>query len=299
MKIAYICYQNKGKYSAGVYHDEEALLLEFLQGKGLHIERQIWNDTAVNWGQYDLAILKSPWDYHEHIKEFYAWMDTLQSLNVRMLNPYELVKWNSDKHYLKDIADAGMMVIPSRFLEKGSRQELLPLFDELHTDKLIIKPCVSAGAKNTMLLTRDSMKEQQDKILQMLTEESYLVQPFMKEIYEGEWSYLFFNGVFSHSLLKVPGNGDFRVQHYHGGSIQSPAATQEGINDAAAFVERFAKGTLYARVDGVMVDGRLHLMELELIEPYLFLDTHADAFENYYNALIANLTANNLQISVE
>lgn len=285
MKIAFIGYQVQEKYNSGTAYDEDAELLGFLREKGLDIVMEIWNDPAVNWALYDVAIIKSPWDYHDHIQDFYQWLEWIRSAGVKLLNPVETVKWNSDKHYLQEIADAGLPVIPTVFLEKGERPELSELFKKLKTEKLIIKPCVSAGAKNTVSLTMDSLKMQEEQVYQLLMEESLMAQPFMKEIYEGEWSYLFFNGKFSHSLLKVPKSGDFRVQHYHGGTVVTAEATAVQVAAAEAYVKQFAAGTLYARVDGVNKDGELLLMELELIEPYLFLNTAPSSFEWYYTAL--------------
>ncbi|MGY0035394.1 hypothetical protein [Pedobacter sp. NJ-S-72] len=110
----------------------------------------------------------------------------------------------------------------------------------------------------------------------------------MKEIQNGELSYIFLGGEFSHSVLKLPGEGDFRVQHYHGGTIRATEKnTRDYILTAQAYVKKFAAGCLYARVDGLIVNGVFHLMELELIEPYLFLNNYPEAFLRYYETLLA------------
>lgn len=288
MKIAYVSYQIQEKYTSTTV-DEDKTLLEFLTGKGLSIERVIWNDPAADWKNYELAIIKSPWDYHEHIAEFKQWLDHLEALNVKLLNPYERVRWNMDKHYLGEIADSGLAVIPSLFLEKGERLDLKALMSHFKTEKLIIKPCISAGAKNTYILTAQNLSSHQAEINGLLQEEAFVAQPFMPEIHDGEWSFLFFNGKYSHSLLKIPKDGDFRVQTYHGGSVNAQQGLDKHIKSATAYVEQYAQGCLYARVDGLIVNGELNLMELELIEPYLFLDTHQEASENYYSALLGSL----------
>jgi glutathione synthase/RimK-type ligase-like ATP-grasp enzyme len=295
MKLAFITYQIQEKYTSGTAYDEDAELLRFLKQKGIHIEQEIWNDPDVEWTQYDLAIIKSPWDYHEHINEFYLWLEQIRSLGVQLLNSTDIVKWNSDKHYLKEIADAGLNVIPTLFLEKGTTPDISVLFLKLKTEQLIIKPCVSAGAKNTWNIRIDTVETYRDEIYELLKDESYMAQPFMPEIVDGEWSYLFFNGRFSHSLLKKPAKGDFRVQHYHGGTISKVTASPEQIKSAGLYVEKFATDTLYARVDGVHRDGELYLMELELIEPYLFLNTDPEAFQNYYVALTEIISKNGKQ----
>lgn len=286
MKLALIGYQIQEKYNNGTVRDEDQDLFDFLNGKGLDIHREVWNDPAVNWTAYDLVILKSPWDYHEKYTGFLNWMDTLAQQGVRVFNSAGVVRWNSDKHYLKDVLDSGLPAIPTRYLEKGSIIDPQHnYFKELNTPRLVIKPCISAGAKNTVLVTPEEFPELVPLIQTWLKEEAYMIQPFVEEILNGEWSLLFFGGKYSHSLLKTPKDQDFRVQHYLGGKVSYQEADGGLVEQAAAFVSRFAADTLYARVDGVVIGGIFHLMELELIEPYLFLDNVPGRMENYYRAL--------------
>jgi glutathione synthase/RimK-type ligase-like ATP-grasp enzyme len=286
MKIAIVSYQSSQKNESSSIMKEDDLLISFLKEKQLDAESVIWNDPGVEWKQYDVAILKTPWDYHYHIDVFFMWLDMINILGIQLLNPVELVKWNSDKHYLKAIEMAGFPVIASVFLEQGTLPDLVPLFEQFKTQKLILKPCISGGAKNTIILAVEDVYIQLAVVHQLLKDGDYIVQPFMEEIFEGEWSYMFFNGVFSHAVLKVPKKGDFRVQGAHGGSSSGQQPEQSHVKSAQILVNEFAKGALYARVDGIISNGELQLMELELIEPYLFLDTHPDGFLNYYNALM-------------
>lgn len=285
MKIAFAGYEVQQKYNEGVINDEDTELMAFLNKKGLDVNPVIWNDKNIDWTHYDVIILKSTWDYHDHIMEFHEWQDRLQQLNVKVLNPVDVVKWNSNKRYLKEISDKGFAVIPSLFLTKDSSVNE-SLFTHFDADDLVVKPCVSAGAKNTITLNRKNISEKSKHIESLLKEEDYMVQPFIKEISDGEWSYLFFNGQYSHCILKTPGPGDFRVQHHHGGMISHPEAATKHIEQAATYVKSFAPGTLYARVDGVNVNDEFQLMELELIEPYLFLNNDETLMERYYRALI-------------
>ncbi|MBS0027297.1 ATP-grasp domain-containing protein [Chitinophaga sp. 22321] len=294
-RIALVTYQQQERYNSGVSDNEDENLLRFLREKGVDIEPVIWNAPGVNWQQYDVAIIKSPWDYHEQIDTFYNWLHATGQAGVQFLNPADIMIWNSNKKYLLEIAAAGLPVIPSVLVEKGSNPDWHSFFGLWHTDKIVVKPCVSAGAKNTLLLTTGEIDAKQTELKALLQAEDYLVQPFMKEIGEGEWSFMFFGGQFSHVLLKTPKNGDFRVQHYHGGSFREVASTDEHIRKAGAFVERFAKGSLYVRVDGVIKDGEFYLMELEMIEPYLYLSTAEKGYENYYRALIEILAPGHQQ----
>lgn len=286
MNIALVTYQDKGAYASPTVENEDDKLLKFLQAKGLNIEKAIWNDPQVQWKNYDLALLKSPWDYFDLIEDFYHWLENLSAKKVKLLNPVDTVKWNADKHYLQDIKANGLQVTPSIFLEKNTSVNLDSYFEEFKTDKFIIKPCISGGSKNTFKVTKENVAEVSTKLSALLTEEAFIAQPFLKEIEdEGEWSFLFFDQQFSHALLKKAKTGDFRVQHAHGGTIHPQEAPADLLQKAQQYVDLFAKGCLYARVDGAVVNGEFLLMELELIEPFLFLDTAPESYERYYQAL--------------
>ncbi|SHG08712.1 RimK family alpha-L-glutamate ligase [Chryseobacterium sp. OV279] len=285
MKIAIVGYKKQERLTQGVTNDEDADLLKFLTGKGLDVVPVIWNDENVDWTSFNVAIIKSPWDYHNHLPAFLNWLNQLEKLNIRVLNPVKIIQWNSHKKYLKDIAENGLPVIPSAYIDKGSDFDGR-FFDLFGTDRVVVKPCVSAGAHNTVVVTKDNLKERTEEIRQFLTTEDYMVQPFTEEIKNGEWSFLFFNGQYSHCSLKTPKQDDFRVQHYHGGSISYPTPDPIHIEQAGAYLKSLPQPTLYARVDGVLINDSFTLMELELIEPYLFLNGNVDLLENYYRALM-------------
>ncbi len=284
MKIAIVGYKKEERLSQGVANDEDTELLHFLINRGLNVVPTIWNDKSVDWSSFEVAIIKSPWDYHNHLNEFLDWLERIDKLGVRVLNPVEIIKWNSDKHYLKDIAEE-LPVIPAEYLDKDSSFKN-HFFDLFKTEKLVVKPCVSAGAQNTITVSRNNFDERLVEIEQLLKEQDYMVQPFVEEIKNGEWSFLFFNGKYSHCSLKTPKQGDFRVQHYHGGTISYPIPDPLHIEQAGAYLKSLPQSTLYARVDGVLIDHSFRLMELELIEPYLFLNGNNTLLENYYQAFM-------------
>ena len=184
-------------------------------------------------------------------------------------------------------------MIPSVFLKQGWEGDLVALFEELGTDSIIVKPCVSGGSKNTVVVRREDAASASASVgvRELLALGDYIVQPLMNEVQEGEWSHVFFNGSHSHTILKKPKEGDFRVQQIYGGTIEPLTPSSAEISDAAAYVERFARDSLYARVDGLMVEGKFMLMELELIEPFLYLSYGDNAVERYYQALAETLAA--------
>ena len=290
MKIALVCYHVLEKYQHQTVKDEDGPLLIFLQNKGLDIYREVWNDPAVKWSEYDFVVIKAPWDYHEQLDKFLSWLEMITKLGCKVLNPVDVIKWNSDKHYLSEIAGSGLSVIPTVVLERGSEINIDELRTQLNSETLVFKPCVSAGAKHTYKIDRNNVAEMLPKLKTLVQSDSFLVQEFSNEVVtEGEWSFIFFNGEFSHAIVKKPGSGDFRVQHYFGGTIQIKEVTTSQISMAGKYVSQFAKGCLYARVDGIMRNDVFFLMELELIEPLLFLDFSHNGLESaqngYYKAL--------------
>jgi glutathione synthase/RimK-type ligase-like ATP-grasp enzyme len=281
VKIAYIVYSDNSAYT-DTEHDS---LLQYLQGIGLEIYKEEWSDSSVEWNKYSCIVLKSPWDYVVKLPQFYAWLEQVKRLNIPVHNPPDVVKWNSDKHYLQDIAKAGLKVIPTHFLERGTHFNAGDYLRQLNATSVIVKPCISGASRNTFrIMSEDNSAE--PVINQLLKHEAMMVQPFMPQVVdEGEWSLLFFNGRFSHALLKTPAAGDFRSQPLFGGSVTAKNPEPVLLKAAEKYVSQFAKGCLYARVDGLMIEGQFYLMELELIDPVLFLFTHEQGFENYYVAL--------------
>ncbi|MBC6991262.1 RimK family alpha-L-glutamate ligase [Hymenobacter sp. BT491] len=287
MNVALVTYEPVTLYTAAHVEDEDALLANFLRAKGHAVTFEIWTDAAVDWRHYDAVVLKSPWDYFDRVQEFYAWLDRLRHLGVQLLNPVEVVRWNSDKKYLLDLERAGVRIVPTRWLERGTSFEPDTLFNAFQTEQLIVKPAVSGGSKNTFAFNPEEAANQAAHITALLAAEDFLAQPFLPEIQsEGEWSFIYLGGRYSHCVLKTPKSGDFRVQHYLGGGIEPQEAPESLRRVADDIVARFALGCLYARVDGVQAGGEFFLMELELIEPFLYLDSAKGALERYEAGLL-------------
>jgi glutathione synthase/RimK-type ligase-like ATP-grasp enzyme len=271
MKIALVCYHVLEKYQHSTVKDEDGPLLQFLRDNGLDIYREVWNDESVNWSGYDLVVLKAPWDYHDQLPKFLSWLESVENGGSKVLNPPEIIRWNSDKEYLLEIAQE-LPVIKSLVLKPGDSFDLKYLQNYFESNKLVVKPTISAGAKHTYLVSDENISEIQSTLQTLIDSQPMLVQEFAGEVQsEGEWSFLFFNGEYSHHLLKKPGKSDFRVQHYFGGTIHKPETHPDLVDQTAKYVGQFAKGCMYARVDGIIRNGTFYLMELELIEPLLFL----------------------------
>ncbi|QNH62514.1 ATP-grasp domain-containing protein [Hymenobacter sediminicola] len=286
MNIALVTCETLAQYAAPNVDDEDNLLTRHLRQQGHHVEPRIWSNPAVDWLSYDVVVLKSPWDYFDRVQEFYAWLDRIEVQGVRLLNPVKTVRWNADKKYLRDMEQAGVRIVPTRWLVQGSAFQADELFETLGCERLVMKPSVSGGAKNTFELTRTEAVRRTPELTELLRHEDFLVQPFQPQIQEqGEWSLIYLGGEYSHCVLKTPKPGDFRVQHYLGGGIAAREAPDYLRRAADRIVHDFAQGCLYARVDGVEADGELLLMELELIEPFLYLASAEGSLVRYEQAL--------------
>ena len=283
--VAIASYVSVGAYDANTV-DEDALLSEVLTEMGIAHRIVAWSDPEVDWSEFSQVLIKSTWDYFDYYPEFLVWLNRLEALGIPVLNEVATLRWNSSKDYLLEIESNGFPCVAGKLLPKGSLTTLDQLFELVPAEQLVVKPLVSGGAKNTLKISRTDEPVVLEKILQWVQEEDFLVQPYIKEIVEvGEYSLLFFNETFSHAVLKTPAPADFRVQHYYGGTIQEITPDASLLAAAKGLVDRYAKNTLYARVDGVLIDGVFHLMELELIEPYLFLGLSDKALPNYKAAL--------------
>jgi glutathione synthase/RimK-type ligase-like ATP-grasp enzyme len=278
-KIALLSCQNW----PGALDAERTFALDFPPQYDVKVE--VWNDPSVNWTDYNYLIFRTVWDYFDFPDEFAKWLDTLEHLQVKTLNPLSIVKRNQHKFYLRDLQNQGIEIIPTVFIPKNSGLDLTFLADKNWT-KAVIKPAISAGSYQTTLFNI----EETDKITQeyatIAVESDLLVQPFMPEIQTmGEVSIIFFGGKFSHSILKKPKEEDFRVQSQFGGKYTVYQPGLSLISTSANIVKTFGDNLLYARVDGILKDGKFLLMELELIEPDLYFGHFPDGKKNFFKAL--------------
>jgi glutathione synthase/RimK-type ligase-like ATP-grasp enzyme len=250
----------------------------------------IWNDPEVDWSTFDAVLIRTIWDYFKHYAAFLDWLDRLDRLGVPTINDSALLRWNSDKRYLLELARQGVAIIPTRL---ANATELPKVLATMPGQQVVIKPSISGGAWHTLRGTvGDAMFAA--ALTQLPREHDYLVQPFVPEIVsDGEWSLLYFVGEFSHAVIKRPAAGDYRVQDEFGGSaepIQPAAATLAAADRALAAVASLGHGEhAYVRVDGVISAGRFLIMELELIEPFLHLAARPAAAERLAQNVAARI----------
>ena len=271
--------------------DDDRLLVEALAARGVRAVPAIWDDPGEVWPRHEAVVIRSCWDYHLKHDRFLAWLGQLDALRIRAFNPPALVRWNSEKSYLRDLAAAGIAVLPTRWVERDEGITLAAVLHEADWDEVVLKPAISASAHDTWRCGGATALAGEARFRAMVARGRVLVQPYLDVVRtEGEWSLMFYGGEYSHGVLKQPRTGDFRVQQEHGGSSQAlePAAEVVGAaGRALAAAERGRVPSLYARVDGCVLHGRFVLMELELIEPDLFLRAHAAAPGRLASAVLA------------
>jgi O-ureido-D-serine cyclo-ligase len=270
-------------------------LLDAVRATGAGVHEIDWDDEAVDWSRFDLALLRSTWDYFERLPEFLAWAERV-SRQTRLLNPFEVIRWNTDKHYLGDLARVGVPVVPSAFVEPG--ENALPTIDALRAahpaaQDIVVKPAIGAGSRDAQRHARDNRDAIVSHVQRLLDKNrSVLLQPYLDRVDEhGETALLFFDGAFSHAIRKGPllkrGEGS-TTGLYAEETIEprTPSADELAVAQRALAAIPFGKPLLYARVDLIRDDGGApRLLELELVEPSVFV-AHADGVAERFTRAI-------------
>ncbi len=281
-------------YLDNILHDDRLLQLA-LQQLGLSSQRVDWADPSEDWSRFRCAVFRTTWDYFDRFAEFNAWFDRVQS-QTQLFNAPPIIRWNMDKHYLADLDAKGVSIVRSHFIERGTTLELRALLDETGWDQAVIKPCVSGGARHTYRVDRASARQLQPIIQALLATKAFLLQPFEPAIMaQGEDSLMMIGGRYSHAVRKVAKPGDFRVQDDHGGTVHAYEPTAAQIALAERAMAACDTMPIYGRVDMVRVGavdaagGHDAVMELELIEPELWLRLHPPAATLFAEAIAASL----------
>ena len=237
----------------------------------------------------DLVVVRSCWDYHLHAEAFLAWLGQLGARGVRIANGHERLRRTLHKRYLLELEAEGLTrIAATRLVGRDEAADLDELIEQLGSADLVVKPAVSLSAHGTWRVASLDRSQARARFAGQLREQDLLVQRYLPQIEEeGETSFVFLGGLYSHAVRKTPRAGDFRVQADFGGTHVAHLPDRYLIDQAAQLLDGFADDTTYARVDAVPVDGDLVLMELEVIDPVLFLSTDAGAVSRFCDALCA------------
>ncbi len=237
-----------------------------------------WDDKNADWKEFDAVIIGTAWDYPDRLEEFLAALGTIASV-TRLFNSPAMVKWNSRKTYLQALGDKGAALIPTLWIDRSSEDAISAAFDAFDTDQIVLKRQVGASAEGQHRLHRH------DRVPQMT--EPMMVQPFLESITsEGEYSFVFIDGAFCHAVIKKPAKDDYRIQATYGGTEAPINASPEDAAVAAKVLSALDENPLYARVDMLRgEDGNLLLIELELVEPFLYPQQGPELGERIYEAV--------------
>lgn len=265
--------------------EDMAPLREACAEAGIETHALAWDDPTVGWGRFDAVLLRSTWDYIDRLPEFLAWCDRVAA-QTRLWNPAEVVRWNTDKRYLGELAARGVPVIESHFLAPGDDAASLPDLEEF-----VVKPTVGAGSRDAQRYLRKERTAAIAHAKRLLDQDRHvLVQPYLKAVDEqGETALLFFDGQFSHAIRKAPllkrGQAPTPAL-FAPEKIQSrtPSADEHAVAAKVLAALPFEM-PVYARVDLLPSAEGPQLLELELTEPSVFLPYGPGAADRFVAAL--------------
>ncbi len=250
---------------AAAMSKDDPILLAAIERAGHEAVHWCWDDATVDWSLADVLVIRSTWDYFTRPTEFREWLENVAA-QTRVLNPPDVLHWNFDKRYLAELERSGIAVVPTQYVtDEGAAQTAIEaVWAEGRT--AIVKPVVSGGSWGLLKL------EPGDSYTLNPAQAPWMVQPFISEIVsDGELAVIVLGGEVHHGIRKTPAAGEFRVQAEFGGvnTVEEPSPEAQAL--ALTALDACPGEALYARVDLVRRQGRLEVIEVELIEPELFL----------------------------
>ena len=265
---------------------EQELLKSAFESQGLKVDITYWDNPSYEWQQTKSVLFRTVWDYFERFDEFWEWLEQVKT-KTRLINSYELIKWNIDKHYLKDLSSWGIETVPTYFADKGCNMKLHEIAKRNQWKDLVIKPAISASAFKTYKILANEIQANEKLFNSLVQERNMLVQPYFETITQlGEASLMVFGGKFTHAILKKARPGDFRVQDDFGGTVHNYIPTKAEINFAEKVFETCKTKPVYGRVDIVWDnDKNFYLSELEIIEPELWIRNYPKCAERIAEAV--------------
>ncbi|MFT5822087.1 MAG: hypothetical protein ACI8ZM_003343 [Crocinitomix sp.] len=250
---------------------EDQLVQSALEKLNLKVAKKDWADPNFDWSSTKTILFRSTWDYFYRFNEFEPWLNKVSKL-TQLINPAPQILWNMDKHYMQDLADNGVQIVDGYYIKRGATETLAALHKKLGWTATVIKPTVSGSARHTYRLNPENYAAHEVLFAELIQTEDFILQPFQKNVLtKGEVSHIVIQGEYSHSILKLAKEDDYRVQEEHGGTIHDYTANEAEIIFAERTVAACDILPIYARVDLVWDNNeQLALIELELIEPELW-----------------------------
>ena len=273
--------------------DGQAVMSE-LRRRGFVTEPVRWTDTFENWSAFDVLLVRSCWEYYQKPNSFRQWL--AERADAVVLNDPEVIRWNMHKFYLRDLVEAGVSAVPTAYVECGSDVTLDALATSRGWTDVVVKPAIGTSSHDVWRATNPFSADAEQRFQTHATENDLLVQQFAPEITDGELSFVFFAGEFSHASRSVPDVGEFRAHHSFGAVSEQFDPSRQLVTQASNVLQTASDvlpvdvtELVYARVDGLERNGEFELLEFELIEPYLGLSRDENAVETFVDAIDAAL----------
>lgn len=284
-QIAFVTYEKRPNIT-----EDDELAAQLLRNVGITVNPVIWDAPDVDWSDYACAVIRATWDYHMKIDAYVNWLNKCRNERINLWNPPDIILTNTNKRYLSDLSLKGIEVVPFVYVPSSSTQDLAQIITAQQWNEVVVKPAVSASGIGVWRTSLEAATTDQTKFADQISSQDVLIQPFMNEVVsEGEWSFMFFGGEYSHAVLKKPAKGDFRVQGYLGGSYIAMEPPKGLVDQAQKILSLIDGDVLYARIDGINRNGLFVLMELEINEPHLFFNFSPDAPNRFAAAIKAVL----------
>ena len=260
------------RLDAHLFDVQFAILRDGLAPHGLALTPVRWMDPGQDWNRFTAVMVNCAWDYQDDHEVFLSTLDHVAAMGIPVFNDPAIIRWNIRKTYLKEFEAKGVATIPTLWCDAPTDADILGALDAFGASDVILKRQVGGGAREQVRYTSSNIPAPGPIMDRPILDRPGMIQPFIPAIAtEGEFSFLFIDGDFSHAVLKRPKTGDYRIQAAYGGDSQAITPTPEDRTAAQRVIDHLPLHPLYARVDMVRgAGGNLLLMELEVLEPYLF-----------------------------
>ena len=273
-----------------------------LEQLGWQVDTISWRKPGMNWSNYEAVVIRTPWDYQDEPEAFMQVLEEIERSSAQLENSIEIVRWNIDKIYLKQLEQQEVKLVPTIWRDRlsGKRltmDEIETMFALVDSEQMVLKPRISANADNTFWLKKSDYQAKLTEMTSAFADRDFMVQPFVPAITEeGEYSLFYFNGKYSHAILKTPKAEDFRVQEEHGGRLKTITPETQLVDRAnicMKAIRNIHEMPLYARLDLVRFKNDFVLMEAELIEPSLYFNMDDDSPKRFAEAFVNKMLSEN------
>lgn len=270
--------------------ESDKLLIKPLKQEGIIAHTVPWDERAIDWTLFDAVVLRSCWNYHKNYKNFLDWIQQIEILKIPMFNSPDIVRWNSHKSYMKDLQKKKVNAVPSIFLSQNTQQNIQRIMTMYGWQDIVIKPMVGGSSYEIFRVRKGGEARGQIQLDTLLQKMDCMIQPILSQVFNtGEYSFIFIDGNYSHTVQKIPKKGEYRTNYRFQPEESLLTPPKHLIQQASRIMDTIHTATLYARLDGINNNETLILMELELIEPRLYFDFYPKAASAFAYALKARL----------